>query len=69
LKEKREKILEFREKNRINVGFRNPYAGFTPLTPWASHPNTQEHPQEYLTKKFLIIHCPSYSLSSSYSLS
>jgi len=55
LKEEIEKRLEFREKNRINVGLRTPCAGFTPLTPRASHPNTQEHPQENLTRKFLII--------------
>jgi len=54
LKEEIEKRLGFREKNRINVGLRtlctgftHPYTtGFTPLTPWASHSNTQEHPQE-----------------------
>jgi len=48
LKEKIEKRLEFREENRIDVGL----PGFAPLTPRASHPNTQEHPHEYLTEKF-----------------
>ena len=62
-KEEIEKRLGFREKNRINIGLRTFCAGFTPLTPRALHPNTQEHPQENLTGKFLIIHCPSYSLS------
>ena len=60
---KRLGLLGFREKNRINIGLRTPSVGFTPLTPRASHLNTQEHPQENLTEKFLIIHCLSYSLS------
>jgi len=39
LKGEIEKILGFKEKNRINVGFRTPYAGFTPFTtPWDIHP-------------------------------
>jgi len=77
LKEEIEKRLGLREKNWINVELRTPCAGFTHLaprasqplrgfthlTPRASHPNTQEHHQENLTGKFLIIHCPSYSLS------
>jgi len=45
LKEEIEKKLGFRKKNRINVRLRTPCAGFTPLTPRASHPSTQEHPQ------------------------
>jgi len=61
MKEEIEKRLGFREKNRINVGR---CVGFTLLTPRASHSNTQEYPQENLTEIFLIIHCPSYSLSS-----
>jgi len=63
LKEEIEKILGFREKKRINIGLCTPCAGLTPLTPQASYPNTQEHTQENLTGKFLIIHCPPYSLS------
>ena len=38
------------EKEPDNFGLRTPYtAGFTP--------KTQEHPQENLTEKVLIIHC------------
>ena len=32
LKKEIVKRIGFKEKNRINVGFRTPYAGFTPLT-------------------------------------
>ena len=63
LKEEIEKRLRFKEKNRINIRLHTSCAGFTPLPPEASHPNTQEHPQENLTENFLIIHSPSYSLS------
>jgi len=71
LKEEIEKRLGRREKNRINVGLRTPCAGFTPplhhglYTPYTMSftSNTQEYLQENLTGKFLIIHCPSFSLS------
>ena len=35
----------------------HPLRGLHTLAPRVSHPKTQEHSQENLTEKYLIIHC------------
>ena len=44
------------EKEPDNFGLRTPYAGFTPLTPRASHQSQEPKSSEILTEKILIIH-------------